>query len=598
MQERPGSAPARRTIRRAHPAVRAVLFAALVVLNGIILWPLLAQDELAPGELKAGSFDVLTGKTTLMLDDHFLNELYPQIDLFAGGELVIPAGYSAAVPLRSRLEYRVRVLDHPTAPYVVLGAAVPLPDAVRLDRQIANPRRPPNPAVLADAKVMSADADGTLALHPWDASRPWSADKQWLSALTSACKAAGETLELIVRFEAGKVTLRLGRCAAETTLAETNDAAPMMAVLTGPQPTVVEKRGAPWRLTSHVAQSPVATLAQVSLFVHAGVAAVAIGLVSAVIVVGSLALASLLFPFEAAVVWLTIGILGIAFAAVRLAYRLGSSWGVATLALLAVAVAFALARGRTDEAHHQHLNLSQAVFDESEGTPRCLLTGYSTTADAGLHYGTPGLFGILDTACDRCEGATARVAWRGGELSQIRDTVCAEEGPVAPGTDIILLGGTNDDFQLPLQAMTLADRLRGYLAAARILFLLRKLPKATVAFDASQTLMVAIETARRNVAGQTALIRQACDCARERGAHLWFFHDYIASDLAAGPSPARAFLLDERRRATEAAEGKFVSLLEATGDRAGVSWFNDIVHLSAIGHREAAGVVCRTLEGP
>jgi hypothetical protein len=391
--------------------------------------------------------------------------------------------------------------------------------------------------------------------------------------------------------------LRLGRCSGRADLPGDEAAAPMMAVLTGPSSTVVEKTPGPWSLRSRVAESPVATLVRSLVVVHAVVAAVAVGLGRAVVVVASLALGSFLLPFEAAVVWLLTGAIGVVVAFVRLLWRLGSRWGV----ILAVATAAALAvfaiwpRSPADSARPP-LELGKAALEVNDGARRCLVTGYSTVADATLHYGTPGIFELLDTSCSVCERGTTRVAWRGGAFSQIRDTVC-DEDRIAASQEIVFLGGANDDFQLPLQAQNATDRIKTYFTAARIMFSLRELPKPFPAFDALQTLMVSVDVARRNVAPQAEAIRQAVECAERRGASLTFFHDYLASDLAGGPTSGRAFLLAERRAAVESAGGRFVSLLESTADRTGVSWFNDIVHLSSIGHSEIEQVICATLAG-
>ncbi len=596
MQERPGDVYARQPVARW--GLNALLFGFLLVLNAIIVWPLLIQDEFTPGEFKEGSFGVLRGETTLFLDDALLNELYPLIDLYANGQLAIPPGYSAAFPLRPTLEYRVRTITSTTAPYVVLGAAVPLSPSTRLDGQTKDVSRPPNPTYLTGAKVLSADSESRLELRPWDAARPWSVDSRWLSDLTSICGLPDGSAELYVRLHDDSVTLRLGRCGGRAALPPGEGGVPMMAVLTGPHATIVEKTPEPWSLRSRIVDSPVASLARVLLVTHAAVAALAVGLGRAAVVTGSLALGSFLLPFEAAVVWLLTGAIGVVVAFVRLLWRLGLGWGV----ILAAATVGALAAfvnwppSGADGAR-PHLELGRGAVDVSKGPGRCLITGYSTVADATLHYGTPGIFELLDTSCEVCEGGTTRVAWRGGAFSQIRDTICADEGPIGAGQEIIFLGGANDDFQLPLQARNTADRIRTYFTAARIMFSLRELPKPFPAFDALQTLMFSVDVARRNVGPQSEAIRATVECANRRGASLWFFHDYLASDLVAGPSSGRAFLLAERRAAVESSSGRFVSLLEKTADRAGVSWFNDIVHLSSIGHSEIEQVICATLAG-
>jgi hypothetical protein len=582
---------------RSNRGLALLLFGILVLLNGVIMRPLLLQDEFVPGELKQGSFDVLAGETTLLLDDLFLNELYPLIDLYAGGELGIPPGYSVAFPLEPRLEYRVRIIDRTIAPYIVLGAALPLSSSVRLDGQTADPVRPPNPMYLAGGQVLSLDAGDRLELRPWSAGRPWRVDARWLSDLTSVCSQPNEPLVFSVREQDQTFALRLGRCAGEATLAVPPGASLMMAVLTGPSSTVVEKTPERWRYRSRIVLSDVTRFAALLMVIQAGIVALAVGLVNGLVLIASLSLASVFFPFEAAVVWLVVGVLGIFIALFRLARRLGSPLGAVLMAVVLVGLPVALLVwwSAAPPASPGDLDLHQAAFDASEGTPRCLLTGYSTAADAGLHYGTPGIYGLLGSTCPTCPGGVTRIAWRGGSVAQIRDTICAPNVPIGPGYDVIFLGGVNDDFQLPLQAKSPWERVRAYFMAAQIIFTLRDLPKPVPAFDASQRLMVSADMARRNVSVQLELIRQAVQCAERRGGRFWYFHDYLASDLAEGRPPGRAVLLDQRRTAVDPSRARFVNLLEATADRAGVSWFNDIVHLSAIGHREVEQVICGAL---
>ena len=54
-------------------------------------------------------------------------------------------------------------------------------------------------------------------------------------------------------------------------------------------------------------------------------------------------------------------------------------------------------------------------------------------------------------------------------------------------------------------------------------------------------------------------------------------------------------MLAARRAAVEAAGGTFVDLFEVFGPEAGVSWFNDYVHPSLLGHERIAELACRHL---
>src|SRR5262249_19244742 len=98
---------------------------------------------------------------------------------------------------------------------------------------------------------------------------------------------------------------------------------------------------------------------------------------------------------------------------------------------------------------------------------------------------------------------------------------------------------------------------------------------------------------------QAADIAAAVRCARERGDRFVFVQDLLLSDLVAGRSANRRTLL-ERRRDAVAADGRavfFIDALDAFQSEAGVSWFNDIRHLSLIGHRRFAEQICSILTG-
>jgi hypothetical protein len=69
----------------------------------------------------------------------------------------------------------------------------------------------------------------------------------------------------------------------------------------------------------------------------------------------------------------------------------------------------------------------------------------------------------------------------------------------------------------------------------------------------------------------------------------------LATDLDGGRDADRAAMLAARRHAVEAAGGTFVDLFEVFGPEAGVSWFNDYIHPSLLGHERIAKLTCRQL---
>ena len=94
---------------------------------------------------------------------------------------------------------------------------------------------------------------------------------------------------------------------------------------------------------------------------------------------------------------------------------------------------------------------------------------------------------------------------------------------------------------------------------------------------------------------QEAAIAEAVRCGARRGSDFWFFHDFLILMSQIGP-PGAAEMLERRHAAVEAAGGHpSTPLLEAFPQRVGVSWFNDQIHFSAIGHRYVAGFICAAL---
>jgi hypothetical protein len=91
---------------------------------------------------------------------------------------------------------------------------------------------------------------------------------------------------------------------------------------------------------------------------------------------------------------------------------------------------------------------------------------------------------------------------------------------------------------------------------------------------------------------QSEAVRETAQCARARGGRFWFVHDFLAWDLDAGRLDQRKQMLEARRASVEQAGGTFFDLYEEFKSSAGVSWFNDFIHPSAIGHRRIADWLC------
>jgi hypothetical protein len=104
--------------------------------------------------------------------------------------------------------------------------------------------------------------------------------------------------------------------------------------------------------------------------------------------------------------------------------------------------------------------------------------------------------------------------------------------------------------------------------------------------------IAAAAAARAQTEGQTAALQGLIECVHARGGQFLFLHDFLVTDMETGRSPDRAAMLSSRRAVVEAAGGTFVNLLDPFAADAGVSWFNDYVHLSAIAHQRVASLAC------
>jgi len=97
------------------------------------------------------------------------------------------------------------------------------------------------------------------------------------------------------------------------------------------------------------------------------------------------------------------------------------------------------------------------------------------------------------------------------------------------------------------------------------------------------------------IAAQERALDGLMDCVRARRSRFLFLHDFLITDLVAGRAPARRAMLERRRTTVEDAGGTFIDLSQQFAAEAGVSWFNDYVHLSRVAHARVADLVCRQL---
>jgi hypothetical protein len=211
-----------------------------------------------------------------------------------------------------------------------------------------------------------------------------------------------------------------------------------------------------------------------------------------------------------------------------------------------------------------------------------VITGYSTALGVGLHRRDDSVGSLLRADAAACPGGVSVLAEEGQTLSWVAGQVCS--GP--PTDAVVFLGGGNDDLLSSLTGPRVA------LAALGVLHY-RHRPLTPERMD-----RLFEETARWSLGHldvQEAAIQSMGACARLRGARLVFVHDFLATDLGTGRGEARRAMLEARRRAVEAVGGRFVDLEHDVAGHAGVSWFNDFIHPSAVGHRVIARIIDQEL---
>jgi hypothetical protein len=210
-----------------------------------------------------------------------------------------------------------------------------------------------------------------------------------------------------------------------------------------------------------------------------------------------------------------------------------------------------------------------------------MMLGYSAVKGDALRR-RKAVGDFLDRECSRCDGGTAVVAQGGEKFSWVREQVCATPGS---GGDMIFFGGGNDDFSWGARRGLIRD------AIALLGFALdRPSPK-----EWSRLFHHGAEASRQVLPAQESSIAETLACAKARGSHFWFVHDFVAWDLESGRDEDRRAMLEARKSATERAGGSFIDLYDLVKDRAGVSWFNDFIHPSEIGHAELARQICARL---
>ena len=545
------------------------------VIDTIQLWPLVRHDGLAPGEMSRGRFDVVDGRPMLELFRHSGPDLFPDHFLDGNQDLVVLPGNSAAVALTAPSRYVVTNASRPaTPPYCVFGVESAETHADHGERYLLQAQVP-------------VIRDGQLGFVEWNADLPWRHDNERLEAIERTCNPAGADGSVLVVADADGQRVRIGQCSVELPVVEPAARERRRLVFIGGPDGLVARKAGGFRL-EHTIFAPVAVL----LVPKVLLTTLAFGPIGSVASSLALLVGSRRLPDAAAITWVLLGLAAVMLSVWQLAGWLTPRhpwWRFGARLVLVVALgARAWSFGARANARHV------VGYDElrpDDPTPRtCLVTGYSTAWGDKLSDRSQAAWGELGRSCSTCGGNAGVHALRGGLLSWVRDMLCAPTVPLAPGGTVIFYGGTNDEV--------LWGSRGGLSVIEDALQLIRYSLRGS---GSAQFLAVydrAVQASSRTIDEQDALLRDALRCVAGRGGHFLYVQDFLIFDVGRPRSAARQLIADHRRAVVESAGGRFIALLPAVSDRLAVSWFNDFIHLSRIGHREAAAVMCDAIAKP
>ena len=544
-------------------ATYGLVFAICCAADAFVLRTVWTGREITLGQFRRGYFERFGDEVGLAVDDDVRPGTIPRFMLTPGGELGVPPGMTAVLPLVSGTHYEL-TSESARAPYVVLGAqALVAPAASSLQLL-------PGEARLVGGRTLSMQ-DGRLALVAWDPTRPWREDAAQLTTLHDGCATPDARLALMVTATEGRLAIRLGRCSFTEPLPSFSEPVPLLAALAGPEWLSVARRPR-WPTDRWVVWTVLA-------IVVAKVAAMwwSVNLAAATAVSLALGCAALAMPAPATLTWPLTLIIAVVAATVRAAVlglrkvprRMRVPVALAVVALAAGAVTIrAMQPDSVPSIVRTHADRGQA--------DTCAVVGYSAVKGEGLRRERGGIRSFLDTGCMRCRDQTAGLFAGGETLAWARDAYCASAPTFGAGGLVTFLGGANDDF------------FWGMISIARLFIISQQGSEPW-----RRNVAAAAAASQARIEEQASAIDGLMRCTRSRGARFLFLHDFLVTDMVAGREPDRAAMLSRRRAAVEVAGGTFVDLFEVFATQAGVAWFNDYVHPSLVAHERIADLVCR-----
>lgn len=535
---------------------------ALILLDLALLAPILIRTSIAPGQLRRVYFEPAPGAPELLLDEDQSGYI-SEIELDSAGDLLVPAGRTIAIPLPVGADLSVETSAQELVPYLVLGAEHSLAGSRGVTR-------------LGDALALRSDAD-TITTRRWDSGRPWSADRGWLRQLATDCALVAPATVSLQRRSDG-ITIRMGRCSGTAHVEAVSVNVPLLVVVSGPYSANVKRADREWQESRRV-RWPLVGIALLRLLVLVG----AVGLGPAVVGQATLVAAAWFWREPTLLAWVLSAPLAVLVLCAVLAGRLwprssGAPWLAAGIsALLQGALLYAVV-SELDVGSFGRPRI------DLNGDSRCAVVGYSTVRGDTLRIGSVGIAEQLNRDCPACRGNTSRFSREAQTLRWVRDTVCGGSLPPASQGITQFIGGGNDD--LFYRSTRSSELINGFLAFLKYAVQ----PVGATAWEEAfhQTSNRILSTLDDQVADIAGIAR----CSTASGRRLRFAHDFLIWDLESGRHPSRQHTLERRRSAVLAAGGDFVDLYEIFGKSAGVSWFNDFIHPSAVGHAQIAQYLC------
>jgi hypothetical protein len=543
--------------------LKGVVFAFCCLADVFVLRIIWARSDIAEGQFRRGYFEEFGSEVGFAMDSAVRPDTLPRFLLTNGGDLGIPPGMTAIMSLEPGECYEIG--SHSTrAPYIAIGMEAPVMPASS-DLQIL-----PGEARMLGARTLSL-LDGRLAFVAWDATRPWRDDAARLAAMWQSCAADGGLLT--IRVSEHRLDVGLGRCSLIEPLPSSSPGPLWLAVPAGPDWATAARRPG-WATERSILWPVFALVAVKEMAMWFG-----LGLGSAAAVSATLACAALRVPVEASLTWpltLLIAVLAAAVRTTAIVLRLFPKRArlPAVLALVAL-VAWAIP-GTSERPVRQSIMRSH----RNNGQPdTCAVVGYSTVKGEALRRERGSIRWLLDETCPRCRDKTAALFASGETLAWLRDAYCASPSTFGENGQVIFLGGANDDFLSALSSPS------GALAMARA-FIQPGLEPWQHGYEA------AAAASLTRIGEQVSALEGLLRCVHSRGAQFLFLHDFVVGDMTDGRPPDRAAMLARRRAAAEAAGAKFIDLRERFESEAGISWFNDPVHLSLVGQRRVTELAC------